>query len=77
LGEHPLIDLGFFPPDFERLKRTSNYRSGNSRRAMPADALLLGSLSTGLAACLMSQTTFGDQLLKEKQNAANESSSFG
>lgn len=77
LGSHPVIDLGFFPTDFEKLKRTHNFDNRRSERSLPADALLLGPLVTGIGACFASQSTFADELLREQQNQMSFESSFG
>lgn len=77
LGAHPLTDLGLFPSDFKKLKRAANYDAGRSDRELPVDALLVGSLGIGMAACFATQTSFGEQLMRERQNAAESSSSFG
>lgn len=77
LGAHPVVDLGLFPNDFAKLKRAANYDPGSSDRELPADALLVGSLGIGIAACFATQTSFGEQLLRERQNTAESSSSFG
>ncbi len=77
LGNHPVVDLGFFPEDFEQLKRTQNFENQRSDRMLPADALLIGSLATGLGACFASQCTFADELKREQQNQMAAGSSFG
>lgn len=77
LRNHPLIDLGFFPDDFKKLKRTANFRNRDIHIGLPADSLRMGSLTTGLSACFASQTTFADELVREDKNQMDDHSSFG
>ncbi|MEZ6135551.1 MAG: hypothetical protein R3C53_11640 [Pirellulaceae bacterium] len=77
LGDQPVIDMGFFTNDFEKLKRTKNFENQQSERALPADALLIGSLALGMGACFASQSTFADELLREHRNQMDSGSSFG
>lgn len=77
LGNHPVIDMGFFSHDFEKLKRTRNFENQQSERSLPADALLMGTLVTGLGACFAAQSTLGDEIMREHQNQMNANSSFG
>lgn len=77
IGQRSIIDLGFFPDDFARLKRTKNFRQTAAKGELPVDALLLGALSLGLEHCFLTNSTFGEQLRRERQNAAQSTSSFG
>lgn len=77
LAGRNVIDLGLSPDDFRKLKRTANYDRKNSERALPADALPLAFLATGLAASFASNISLGEQLLRDAQNQASAGSSFG
>jgi hypothetical protein len=77
LRNHKLVDMGFFKSDFEKLKRTRNFDNRSSDRALPADALMMGAMVTGLGACFLTQSTFADELLRERANEMNSGSSFG
>lgn len=77
LGNHPVIDMGFFPEDFQKLKRTQNFENQKSERSLPADALMFGALVTGMGACFATRATFAQELMREHQNQMNSGSSFG
>nr|WP_143547712.1 hypothetical protein [Rhodopirellula sp. SM50] len=74
-----IIDLGFSPDDFNRLKRAKQIDPKNRKRTLPVDVLALPFLSTGLAACFASEMTMS-ALLEEharEQAVASSTSSFG
>ena len=71
------VDLGFYAEDFRQLKQTANYDQSNSERSLPVDALLMGSLATGVGACMVSGHTFAEELAREASNQAGVSSDFG
>lgn len=77
LDDRPVIDLGFFPEDFEKLQQTKNYRAVAGTSELPVDALLMGSLALGLSACFASQTTIAEELLRESKLSIEAGSSFG
>lgn len=77
LNDNPVIDLGFFQSDFEKLKRTKRVRRGMRRSDLPVDALLMGSLSLGLSQCFLSRSTFAQELQREIENEMRTASSFG
>ena len=56
-----IIDLGLWPDDFKRLKRTRALDS-NGDGELAADVLPAGMLAGGLAACFLGAATFGDLL---------------
>ncbi len=77
LKPHPVIDMGFFPDDFTKLKHTRNYENRQRERTLPADALMLGALVTGMSACFASHSTFAEELSREVENSITSSSDFG
>lgn len=74
---HPVIDMGLFPDDFTKLKQTRNYENRQRERTLPADALLLGAMVTGMSACFASHSTFAEELMREAENRISSSSDFG
>jgi hypothetical protein len=74
-----IIDLGFSPDDFKRMKRFQNVDRKNKSRELEADVLATPFLATGLAACFATELTMS-QLIDEHTReaaAASSYSSFG
>lgn len=77
VGRHSLIDLGFVPEDYAKLKRAEPVRAGYLGNEMPADALMLGAITLALGACFSNRSVIADEIAREAVNAANSNSSFG
>lgn len=79
LGDRKVIDLGFSPGDFARMKRMRQVAPKNRERDLPVDMLATPLLATGIAACFAGETTMA-ALLDEyahEQAVANSAASFG
>jgi len=53
LSRHPVTDLGLFPADFVRLKRTSKFDPENDNRDLPVDALAMPALTSCIGAAMI------------------------
>lgn len=74
LRDHPVIDLGYFPDDYKQLKRAEPMRRGYRTDAMPADAMMLGAMAMGLAACFANQCPFGDEIARQASSTWGDGS---
>jgi hypothetical protein len=72
-----VVDLGLFPEDFRRLKRTARFHPQDKQRMLPVDAVPLAFLATGMTASFASSIPLGEQLQRDAQNQATAGSSFG
>lgn len=59
---HPLTDLGMFPSDFRRLKRTKTFDPNNRQRELPVDAMMLPFMTMGLSTALVGGCAFHELL---------------
>jgi len=62
---HPVTDLGMFPTDFQKLKRTKHYDPDNRDRTLPVDAMMLPFLTMGLGAAMTQGMTFGSMIAQQ------------
>lgn len=69
LGNHQLTDLGMFPEDFRKLKRTQRYDPGNAERALPVDAMMLPFMTAGLTAAISGGMAFGAMIEQQHQGS--------
>ncbi len=67
LAGHTITDLGMFPTDFQKLKRTSRFDSGNKQRELPVDAMMLPFLTMGLGAAMGQEMTFSAMIAEQNQ----------
>ncbi len=65
LRDHPVTDLGLFPADFKRLKRTKSFDAANRERSLPADALLFPFLVMGMGHAFTHGGTFSTLLAQQ------------
>ncbi len=78
LSQHPIVDLGLFPSDFRKLKRTNQFDPDNKKRALPVDAMMLPFMTLGLAAAMAEGTTLGTLIEQQQERVADASTiSFG
>ena len=77
LRAHPVIDLGYFPEDYKQLKRAEPIRRGYRTDAMPADAMMLGTIVMGLDACFANQCPFADEIARQASSSWGDGSSDG
>jgi hypothetical protein len=79
LDGHPITDLGMFPTDFQKLKRTNSFDPENEHRALPVDAMMLPLLTVGLATATTQQMAFGAVIDEQQRRGGLDggSSSFG
>ncbi|MEO2034160.1 MAG: hypothetical protein ABGZ35_18960, partial [Planctomycetaceae bacterium] len=77
LRDHPLTDLGLFPADFEKLKRTNAYDVANKERALPADALMFPFLIMGMGSAFTHGDTFSTLLAQDTAYSSGGSSGSG
>lgn len=77
LRAHPLIDLGFTPEDFRRLKPVERYAPRRGARDLPVDALPGSRLRTGLTLALEQQVPLADLLYDDQRLQGADSGNFG
>ncbi|MDA1018096.1 MAG: hypothetical protein O3A00_27020 [Planctomycetota bacterium] len=74
---HPITDLGMFPSDFRKLKRTADFDPRNEDRTLPADAMMLPFMTMGLGA-MVGGLAFGEMLEEQnRQSMADGGMDFG
>ena len=78
LEGHPVTDLGMFPEDFQKLKRTRFVSPDEKERRLPLDALPTSFLATGLGVAFAQGLAFRE-IIKDQQQTSSYagSASFG
>ena len=71
LDGHPMTDLGMFPTDFQKLKRTKRFDPDNAHRALPADAMLLPFMTMGLGAAMAEGIAFSGMLERQQRGVTH------
>lgn len=69
LDRKNITDLGMYPEDFQKLKRTSRYDPGNASRSLPVDALAMPFLATGLATAMSEGIAFQTMLAQQETDS--------
>lgn len=75
LDGHAVTDLGMFPTDFRKLKRTRRFDPENERRDLPVDAMVLPFMTMGLGAAMTGGMAFG--AIIDQQRRSSTSGSVG
>lgn len=70
LQGHPVTDLGMFPADFQRLKRTKAFDRDNTDRGLPVDAMLMPFMTMGLGAAIAGGMTLGAMIEQQQQGTS-------
>lgn len=78
LGSHQITDLGMFPMDFQKLKRTKRFDPDNSHRALPVDAMMLPFMTMGIGAAMAEGVPLGTMIQQQQERGTDGGSSdFG
>lgn len=71
LDGHTVTDLGMFPADFQKLKRTKKFDPDNENRALPVDAMMLPFMTMGVGAAMAENMTLGSMIEQQRQRSAS------
>ena len=77
LRNQPLTDLGLFPADFQRLKRTKSFDVADKARALPVDALPFPFLVMGMQSAFIHGVPFSTLLTQQTGSSAVGGGSAG
>ena len=77
LNGHPIVDLGLFPKDVQRMSRVKAFQPEKNQHQIPLDYLLYGTLLGGLAVALPQQTALGALMEPRPGTDAEGGASFG
>ena len=71
LKDHPVTDLGMFPDDFKKLRRTDHFDPDDTLRALPVDSMLFPFMTMGLAAA-MTEGLALSEIMEQKQGSTTD-----
>jgi hypothetical protein len=78
LNEDHVTDLGMFPEDFQKMKRTREFDPDNEARALPVDAMRQPFLSMGLESAFITGVSLSSLIEHQDQGRLTDGgSSFG
>jgi hypothetical protein len=72
-----ITDLGMYPEDFQKLKRTRRYDPNNTSRSLPVDAMAMPFLASGLGTVMSEGIAFQTMLVQQEPDSGGGGADFG